>query len=78
MEDRQVTPRAFGIGERPDVVAQVVVHGEREDVGPMAHAPQEIADLPGAVPDRISLVRGGHPLVDHHRGRQRGASGSAK
>ena len=61
------SPRARRVvGERPDVVAQVVVDGQREQVGGVALGPQQIADAAGAVADGVAPVGGRHPLVDDH------------
>ena len=66
MEDRDVAAAGRVVGERPDVVAQVVVDGQREQVGGMALGPQQIADAAGAVADGVAPVGGRHPLVDDH------------
>ena len=66
VEDRQVAAPRRRIGERPHVAAQLVVDGQGVDLGGVAHRPQQIAHPPGAVADRVSLVRGRHPLVDDH------------
>ena len=58
--------RAAGIGERPHVAAQVVVDRQREDVGVVAPAAEQVAHAPRAVADRVAAMRRRHPLVDDH------------
>jgi hypothetical protein len=66
MKDGDVAARGCGVGERPHVVAQVVVDAESVDVGVVAHASEQVADVPRAVADRIAPMRRRHPLVDDH------------
>ena len=68
VEDRDVAGCRGGVAERPDIVPQVVVHGEGVELGLVTHGPQQIADAARAVADRIALVRRRHPLVDDHGG----------
>ena len=67
VEDRQLAPLRRRIGERPHVVPQIVVDGQRVELGLVAHVAQQIAHAPRAVADRVALVRRRHPLVDDHR-----------
>ena len=76
MEDRDVAPACGRIGERPDVAAQVVVDRQRVQVRLVPSGTQHVAHAPGAVADRIPLVRRRYPLVDDHRpdGRSTGSA----
>jgi hypothetical protein len=74
VEDRDVPGVRGGVAERPDVVPEVVVHGEGVELGLVTHGPQKVADAARAVADRIALVRRRYPLVDDHSA---GAAGSA-
>ena len=66
VEDRHLTLRRRRIGERPHVLPEVVVDREGVEMRLVAHRPQEVADAPRAVADRVALVRRRHPLVHDH------------
>ena len=63
MEDGDVAVAATPGRRTAHVAAQVVVDGQREEVRLVALRAQQIPDAPGAVADRVALVRGRHPLV---------------
>ena len=67
MKDRDVAALRRRIGERPDVVAQIVVDRQRENVRLVAHRAEEVAHAAGAVADGVALVGGRHPLVHAHQ-----------
>ena len=73
VEDRDVAASRRRIGERAHVALQIVVDGQRVQLGGVAHAAEQAAHPPRAVADRVALVRRRHPLVDDHAG----ASGRA-
>jgi hypothetical protein len=66
MKDGDVAGAGGRLGESPDVIAEIVVHGQREDVGVVAGRTQHAADPAGAVTDRITFVGGRNPLIDDH------------
>ena len=72
VKDRDVAASGGGVAERPDVAEEVVVDRQRVELRLVAQSPQQIAQPPRAVADRVAPVRGRNPLVDDH-----GASGSA-
>ena len=45
---------------------EVVVDREREHVRLVSHPPQQVADAPSRVANRIAAMRGRHPLIDDH------------
>src|SRR3954471_23823411 len=67
MKDGEIAAPGLRFIERPDVMAQLVVYRQRENLGLVAHRPQEVADVPRAVADGVSLMGGGHPLVHSHQ-----------
>ena len=67
MKDRDVAALRGGIGERPDLVAKLVVDREREDLRLVAHRAEQIAHAAGAVANRVARVGGRHPLVHAHQ-----------
>ena len=77
MEDRHLALARRRIGERPDVIRQVVVDGERKQLALMTHGAQKRADAAGAVADGIAAVRRRHPLVHDHGASGGASSGSA-
>ena len=66
MEDRDIAPAGVRLGPRTHVPPQVVVHRHREQIGLMPATPQQVANPPRAVADRIAAMRGRHPLIDDH------------
>ena len=66
MEDGDVSTTCGRIGERPDVLAQVVVDREGEEVRLMPAAPEHVAHDTRAVANRVAAVGRRHPLVDDH------------
>ena len=66
MEDREIAPSCPAVAERADVPREVFVDRQREQVGVVAHAAQQIADAPGAVADGVAAMSRRHPLVDDH------------
>src|SRR5947199_372866 len=58
--------------ERADVALELVVHGERVQIGLVADLAQQIAHAARAVADGIAAMRRRNPLVDDHRNLQFG------
>ena len=67
VKDGDIAARGLGVGKRPDVGSQVVVDRQREDIGRMPLAAQHPAHPARAVPDGVTAMGRGHPLVDDHR-----------
>ena len=68
MKDREIAAPRRSVVKRPDFVPKIVVDGQREQVGVVTTAAQQIADPPGAVADGVAAMGRRHPLVDDHRG----------
>src|SRR5436190_1468898 len=63
----RLTPAiSAAIGERPHVVAELLVDRQRIELRLMAHRPEQCAHPACAIADGVSLVRRRHPLVDDH------------
>ena len=74
VKDGDVAPSGCRIRERPHVGPQVVVHGQRVEVGLVALAAEHLAHPTRAVSDGVAAMGRGHPLVDdHRRARARGS-----
>ena len=54
MQDRDVAAPGGRIAERPHLVLELLVDRQGEDFGLVAETPQQIADAPRAVADRIA------------------------
>jgi hypothetical protein len=54
------------IVKRPDLVAHVVVDGQRKHIRLVTLEAQQITDPPGAVADGVTSVCRWNPLVDDH------------
>ena len=65
MQDRSIGSPGIRIAEGSDVATQAVVDREGVDIRNMTSLPKQAPDSAGTVTDGVSLVRGGHPLVDH-------------
>ena len=55
------------VAEVPHISVERVVDRERVEFGVMALVPQQIADVTGAVANRVALVSRRQPLVDNHQ-----------
>ena len=76
MKDGDVAARGLGVRKRPDVAAQVVVDGQREEIGRVTLAAQHAAHPARAVADGVPAMGRGHPLVDDHRRARSSALGA--
>ena len=77
MEDRDVAGARARVGERPHLVAEVVVDRQREEIRVVALRAEEIPYVPGAVADGVAPVRRRHPLIDDHRSASASQASSA-
>src|SRR5829696_7507591 len=66
MENGDVSPAGGGVRKGPHVVAEIVVDGQRVELGVVPGGAQQVADPPRAVADGIPAMRRGDPLVDDH------------
>ena len=66
MKDREIAAPCRAVAERTHLLPEVVVDRQREQVGVVALAAQQIADAPGAVADGVAAMSRRHPLVDDH------------
>ena len=64
VENREVTVSRGLLSKRPHIISQVIIHGHCKELGLMSRLTKQIADAPGAVPNRIPPMRRRDPLVD--------------
>ena len=66
MKDRHIAGRRRRVGKRQHVLLEILVDGQRVQIGLVAHAAEQIAHVPGAVANGVALVRRRHPLIHLH------------
>ena len=64
MKNREVAVSRGLLSKRPHIISQVIIHGHGKELGLMARLTKQIADAPGAVPNRVPPMRRRDPLVD--------------